>query len=254
MKFLIKTLGWERWRDEVLAEYERVQLEGGARLPFDPDAPPREEAPAWARDAAPSVQSIRDLVNRTRPRGPGLHPAVVENGVGAAAFDGWRGTNVRAQRQEGYSVVLVRLALGDVTAGQLRALAVLSLGVRRWRCAADAGSESVPAVGAGWRACAELFVRLAAAGLATQRSVDDSRCHELPGRRVVPAGRDAVARSWPGADRRAGSADPTSPQPRRRRRSRSAAAPTAADSITSRRSDFRAACARSTAAPCRSTS
>ena len=180
MKFLIKTLGWERWRDEVLAEYERVQLEGGARLPFDPDAPPREEAPAWARDAAPSVQSIRDLVNRTRPRGPGLHPTVVEYGVGTAAFDGWRGTNVRPQRQEGYSVVLVRLALGDVTAGQLRALAVLSLGF------GDGGVRLTPDQNLFLRwvpdgAVGELFERLAAAGLATSGAATIRDVTSCPG-------------------------------------------------------------------------
>ena len=42
MKFLIKTLGWDRWRDEVLAALEQVRDEGGAGLPFDPDAPPVE--------------------------------------------------------------------------------------------------------------------------------------------------------------------------------------------------------------------
>ena len=39
------------------------------------------------------------------------------------AFERWRSTNVRPQRQEGYSTVTVTLPLGDITANQLRALA-----------------------------------------------------------------------------------------------------------------------------------
>src|SRR5687767_4446021 len=34
MKFLIKSLGWEVWREEVLATWRQVQSEGGAPLPF----------------------------------------------------------------------------------------------------------------------------------------------------------------------------------------------------------------------------
>ena len=47
LKFLIKKLGW----DGFLAEYRRklseFQSQGGARLPFDPENPPVESAPAW---------------------------------------------------------------------------------------------------------------------------------------------------------------------------------------------------------------
>jgi sulfite reductase (ferredoxin) len=39
------------------------------------------------------------------------------------AFNQWHSTNVRPQRQEGYSTVTATLPLGDITAGQLRALA-----------------------------------------------------------------------------------------------------------------------------------
>src|SRR5262245_11048522 len=59
MKFLIKTLGWERWRDEVLATLESVRQEGGAELPFDPESPPVETAPDWPVDAPPALAEIR---------------------------------------------------------------------------------------------------------------------------------------------------------------------------------------------------
>src|SRR5690606_27324157 len=52
MKFLVKQLGWDRFRDEVLAEYEAIRAEGGRPLPFDPEHPPVEEAPDWARSEA----------------------------------------------------------------------------------------------------------------------------------------------------------------------------------------------------------
>lgn len=164
MKFLIKTLGWERWREEVITEYHRVQVEGGARLPFDPETPPREEAPAWPLDDPPSVDEIRSLVRRTSTRGPGLHPSLVESAMESSALAAWRQTNVRAQRQPGFSVVLVRLALGDVTAGQLRALAKLSLAF------ADGSVRLTPDQNLFLRWVPEarvrgLFERLAAAGL-----------------------------------------------------------------------------------------
>ena len=48
MKFLVKTLRWTRFRAEVDEEFARIREAGGARLPFDPDRPPVEEAPIRA--------------------------------------------------------------------------------------------------------------------------------------------------------------------------------------------------------------
>jgi sulfite reductase (NADPH) hemoprotein beta-component len=165
MKFLIKVLGWDRWRDEVLAEYERVREEGGARLPFDPQAPPIEEAPGWPLEPPPSVGSIRELVRGTVPHGPGLHPAIIESNGTRLDLAAWRHTNMRPQRQPGFSVVLVRLPLGDATAGQLRALAVLAVAF------GDGSVRLTPDQNLFLRwvpdgAVGDLFTRLAAAGLA----------------------------------------------------------------------------------------
>ena len=92
----------------------------------------------------------------------------------------------------------MRLALGDVTAGQLRALAVLrsAFGDGTVRLTPDQNLflRWVPD-----GAVQELFERLAAAGLATSGRVDDSRCHELPGCRIVQARGHAVTRARPGA-------------------------------------------------------
>ena len=55
MKFLIKSLGWDGWRAAYDTAYAEVLAEGGARLPFDPEAPPAETAPDWPRLDAPDL-------------------------------------------------------------------------------------------------------------------------------------------------------------------------------------------------------
>jgi sulfite reductase beta subunit-like hemoprotein len=166
MKFLLKELGWDRWRAEVVSELERFRFEGGAELPFDPEAPPVENAPPWERPEAPSVPEISTRATSSPLHGPGIVPTVrpflpVMNGD----FSHWARTNVRPQKQAGWVVATVTVPLGDVTGGQLRVLADLATAygdasvrvtseqdlVLRW-----VGSASVP----------ELYRRLAAAGLA----------------------------------------------------------------------------------------
>jgi sulfite reductase (NADPH) hemoprotein beta-component len=59
--------------------------------------------------------------------GPGLHPQVrPQLAVLDDALLRWSRTNVRAQKQSGYSVVTVTVPLGDVTGAQLRVLADLA--------------------------------------------------------------------------------------------------------------------------------
>src|SRR5438552_1035590 len=58
MKFLIKELGWERWREEFQAAFASFRAEGGAPLPFDPDHPPVESAPDWPRPIPPTVADV----------------------------------------------------------------------------------------------------------------------------------------------------------------------------------------------------
>ena len=70
MKFLIKSLGWERYRTEVEAALAAVQRERAALLPFDPDDPPIEPPPTWTRDAAPAEEEIAALQRRRGSLGP----------------------------------------------------------------------------------------------------------------------------------------------------------------------------------------
>src|SRR5712692_4770599 len=106
MKFLIRELGWDRWRQEFEETLAAVRREGGARLPFDPEAPPVEEAPSWERAGAPSLKSTADRVSASVIKGPGITPNLrpflpVMNGD----FTHWARTNTRPQKQAGYALV-----------------------------------------------------------------------------------------------------------------------------------------------------
>lgn len=156
MKFLIREMGFEAWRDEVRKEIAVAT----ATLPFDPANPPEEGPPAWERPAPPSPGAAA-RASFAEVRGPGVLPSFPSRPPG---LDRYVATNVRPQRQPGYARVTVTLPLGDVTAPQLRLLADLSLAygdgtarltntqdvLLRWIRSAD-----VP----------ELYRRLAAAGL-----------------------------------------------------------------------------------------
>src|SRR5205814_6217318 len=57
MKFMIKTLGWTRWRDEYDRELTACRLRG--LVPTLDIDPPRSEArPDWVKDSAASVGQI----------------------------------------------------------------------------------------------------------------------------------------------------------------------------------------------------
>jgi sulfite reductase (ferredoxin) len=96
IKFLIHDLGIEKFKELVWQE----------RRTLPPD-------PRWTE----YVEAALDLQEEPFHT-PGETPSPA-----SAAFEQWRKTNVRPQRQEGYSTVTVTLPLGDITASQLRALA-----------------------------------------------------------------------------------------------------------------------------------
>jgi sulfite reductase (ferredoxin) len=127
MKFLVKKLGFEGFRAEILAERARVRAEGAPRLSFDPERPPLERAPEGERPAAPAPEAIAARVRAQAPRGPGVVPAVgPETSPGLAALAAFERTNVRPQKQPGFAAVEVALPLGDVTSAQLAVLAELA--------------------------------------------------------------------------------------------------------------------------------
>ena len=124
LKFLIKSLGWDRWLEEYRRALAEVRTEGGPPFPFDPDDPPVEEAPGWMPASPPTEEHLATRAAAAELRGPGIHPSAPA--VGAGAFDRWRRTNVRPQKQRGFVIASATIPLGDVTAAQFRILADLA--------------------------------------------------------------------------------------------------------------------------------
>ena len=126
LKFTIKTLGWEGFRqrfEEELAQFKAQS--GGARLPFDPDTVESEGAPNWCPSEAPTLQAVAAAAS-TPVNGPGIMPNTVRLQPLPDSYVRWMRSNVSRQRQTAYCHVIVRLPLGDFTAGQMRVLADLS--------------------------------------------------------------------------------------------------------------------------------
>ncbi len=124
MKFLVKSLGWDRFSAEIERELDNVRAAGGARLPFDPDDPPVEQAPVRARAvAAPAPSAIAARARTSRVTGPGIVPAVEARLiVTRAEFDRWARTNLRRQKQDGFVMAVAATLLGDLTASQMRSV------------------------------------------------------------------------------------------------------------------------------------
>lgn len=128
MKFMINDMGWERFVAAFEEARSAVHGERAPHLSFNPEAPEVEDAPDWPRSQAPDPVSIAARASAAVLRGPGVQP---ESSVRLMLLNEplatWLTTNVRRQKQRGYSIVTVRLPLGDVTAPQLRILADLAV-------------------------------------------------------------------------------------------------------------------------------
>jgi sulfite reductase beta subunit-like hemoprotein len=96
LKWAIDKIGSEAFLAEYRAERDTIRAEGGVPLVL----PPQPEVP--------------------QRRAPLAQVASFEPG-----YDAWAAHNVRPQKQPGFSSVVIRLILGDITAAQLRALATL---------------------------------------------------------------------------------------------------------------------------------
>jgi len=164
MKFMIRELGWNRWRDEYEQELTRCRLAGD--VPTCDIAPDASEAkPEWVKDSAPAVGQIASRVTAQPPKGPGIMPTIVPIlQTSDEAYARWRTTNVQPQKQFGYAIVTVTVPLGDFTSAQMRVLAELS------RAYSDGTARVTPEQNLVFRwvnACdiRQLYRRLAAAGL-----------------------------------------------------------------------------------------
>ena len=95
IKFVVKRLGPEAFRKEVFAE--------------------REKLPAYNY---PDMH-VAETDERPPATAPDIKPITSLNGV----FQRWMFTNVTPQKQADYSVVIIRLRLGDISSMQMRGLA-----------------------------------------------------------------------------------------------------------------------------------
>jgi sulfite reductase beta subunit-like hemoprotein len=164
IKFVIRELGWPRFREEYDRELSRARLSG--RVPTLEIAPPVAEArPDWPLDGAPEVAEIAGRVGSHPVKGPGLIPAVAPLlQIAGDSYAKWRETNVRPQKQFGFSVAVVSVPLGDVTSAQMRVVAELSRAYSDGSVRVTMDQDLV----LRWVAVANLrplYRRLAAAGL-----------------------------------------------------------------------------------------
>jgi sulfite reductase beta subunit-like hemoprotein len=101
LKFVVRNLGMDKFRDLVLKEREGLRAVLAGKIP---------------PIVVPEVFSL--------PAPVGAEHVGAANGD--REYGRWRITNVQAQKQAEYSMVNVRLTLGDVTAQQLRILAFVA--------------------------------------------------------------------------------------------------------------------------------
>jgi sulfite reductase (ferredoxin) len=128
MKFLIKVIGWERFRSEFERHLAEVKAEGGRDLPFDQTNAPVESAPSFARPTPPTLAETASRAQQSRVHGPGILPDVQPRlRLLDEDFHRWQQTNVQPQKQAGYALVTATIPLGDFTGAQMRVLADLAL-------------------------------------------------------------------------------------------------------------------------------
>src|SRR5205814_9395304 len=126
MKFMIKALGWTRWREEYDRELTACRLRGEVPT-LDIDPPASEPKPEWVKDSSPSVGHIASRILAGTIKGPGLTPTIVPVfHAGDDAYARWRATNVRTQKQFGFVTAAATVPLGDLTSGQMRVLGELA--------------------------------------------------------------------------------------------------------------------------------
>ena len=165
LKFLIKSLGWERWYEEYRTALAAVRLEPDRTLPLRSRPPAgrrrsRTGSPARRRR---SPRSSRGR-NAAELRGPGIHPSPIDAGPGG--FDRWMRTNVHPQKQDGFAAAVAtsparrrdRGAAPDLRAISRRRMATARCGSRpirtpsfagcRWRVSRSSTARSPPPVSA----------------------------------------------------------------------------------------------------------
>ena len=124
LKFLIKSMGWERWLGEYRRALDDVRAQPRRERPFDPDHIESEGAPEWPQPPAPDLIGIEARAASAQLRGAGTRPSLLP--ITNESQERWLRTNARRQKQAGYSIAIVTIPLGDLTAPQFRIVADLA--------------------------------------------------------------------------------------------------------------------------------
>ena len=120
MKFMIKTLGWGRFKQEYDRALASIRL-GGSVPPLEIEPPSDEPRVETRKAAPPELGKVAARVGASRILGPGLMPIVVPVlDASDTAYAHWRTTNVRPQKQTGFTMVVATVPLGDMTSEQMR--------------------------------------------------------------------------------------------------------------------------------------
>jgi sulfite reductase beta subunit-like hemoprotein len=161
LKFLVRSLGWDGFKTEFERELTAFQAQGGAQLPFDPEAPPVEDAPETHGRHVPEPLAIAARAASTLLSGPGIVPRVEPRLTpDATEFSRWAATNLKDQKQSGWSTVIVTTLLGDLTSAQMRLIGELSRWetvrsvsrtIRTWCSAGSEQTTSRTCIEACWR-------------------------------------------------------------------------------------------------------
>ena len=199
LKFTIKALGWDGFRarfDECLAEF---RAEGGARLPFDPDAVTSEScADVVSRGAADAAGRRRGI---GQPGHGSRHPARERQAAAAARHLPPLDAEQRQPAAAGRLLPCHRPAAAWRFHGRADARAGRSgRRVCGRHAARDRRSERAVSVGQdGLRRAVLPAAGCCGAWSARRRQAERRR--QLPWGGKLPSGGDPVARAWPGADR-----------------------------------------------------
>lgn len=178
LKFLVKTLGWEKFKEMTLAEFEKVRAAGLPPLPFDPESPPAPLPPP-ERTAPPTLAELTALVATSEMRGPGILPRFLPV-IGDERGERFMRTNVQKQKQAGFSSVTISLPLGDISSGRARAIAALARSYSDGTVRTTQGQNLL----VNWvrdQDLPELYLRLRAIGLAEPDPESISDVSSCPG-------------------------------------------------------------------------
>jgi sulfite reductase (NADPH) hemoprotein beta-component len=94
---------------------------------LDIETPATEAKPDGPRPESPSVLDVSTRVMAGAVKGPGITPVVVPVlNSRDEDYSRWRGSNVRAQKQFGYAMVVATIPLGDMTSAQMRVVGDLA--------------------------------------------------------------------------------------------------------------------------------